>query len=116
EMGYVEIGMDHFALPTDDLYLAYKNRRMHRNFMGYSSSKTTVMIGLGVSSIGDTWDSFVQNEKSIEQYGMMVKKGEFPIVKGHLHTEEDRILRSTILDIICHFETDLAPVYPYISY
>lgn len=115
EMGYVEIGMDHFALPTDDLYLAYKNRRMHRNFMGYSSSRTTVMIGLGVSSIGDTWDSFVQNEKSIEQYGMMVDKGEFPIVKGHLHTEEDRILRSTILDIICHFETDLAPVYPYIS-
>ena len=68
EKGYFEIGMDHFALKTDSLYTSYKNLSMHRNFMGYTSSKTHLMIGLGVSSIGDTWYSFAQNEKKIEDY------------------------------------------------
>ncbi len=66
EKGYIEIGMDHFALKTDSLYTSYKNNAMHRNFMGYTSSKTQLMVGLGVSSIGDTWYSFTQNEKILK--------------------------------------------------
>lgn len=115
KIGYKEIGMDHFAKESDSLYIAYANQSMHRNFMGYSSSKTTVMIGLGASSIGDTQDSFVQNEKSIEIYAELVSNGKLPIVKGHLHSKEDLMIRQTILDIICHFEADLSIIYPIID-
>lgn len=68
KVGYTEIGMDHFALKTDGLYKAMQNETMHRNFMGYTASKTQVMIGLGVSSISDSWYGFAQNVKSIEEY------------------------------------------------
>lgn len=115
KIGYKEIGMDHFAKESDSLYIAYANQSMHRNFMGYSSSKTTIMIGLGASSIGDTQDSFVQNEKSIEKYAELVSSGKLPIVKGHLHSKEDLMIRQTILDIICHFEADLSIIYPIID-
>ena len=64
EMGYVEIGMDHFALKDDTLYEAVENANLHRNFMGYTASKTQAMIGLGVSSISDSWYGFAQNEKN----------------------------------------------------
>lgn len=66
--GYVEIGMDHFALKSDSLYKAVENKKLHRNFMGYTSSKTKVMIGLGVSAISDSWTGFAQNVKTIEEY------------------------------------------------
>ncbi|WP_372472951.1 oxygen-independent coproporphyrinogen III oxidase [Capnocytophaga sp. ARDL2] len=115
EAGYYEIGMDHFALESDSLYQSFKNATMHRNFMGYSSSKTSLMIGLGMSSIGDTQDSFYQNEKELEKYTALVAEGKFPLLKGHLHSDEDLILRQTILDIICHFQTDLSKVYLIIS-
>ena len=111
---YVEIGMDHFSLKTDDLFLAYENQKLHRNFMGYTSSKTSVMIGLGVSSISDSVTAFAQNEKSIETYTSMVTNNILPVVKGHILTNEDGVLRQAILDIICHFKTDLSTVYPYI--
>ncbi len=61
--GYIEIGMDHFALPKDDLALAFKNKSLHRNFMGYTTQKTNLLIGLGVSSISDSWFGFAQNNK-----------------------------------------------------
>ena len=112
--GYVEIGMDHFAKPTDKLYDAWKNNMLHRNFMGYSASKTTVMIGLGASSIGDTEDSFSQNEKNIEEYMKLVSQGKFPICKGHIHSQKDLVIRQAILDIICHFTTHLSEIYSYI--
>src|SRR5690606_37271182 len=108
--GYVEIGMDHFAKPTDNLYDSWKNNMLHRNFMGYSASKTTVLIGLGASSIGDTENSFSQNEKNIEEYMNLVSQGKFPICKGHIHTQKDQVIRETILDIICHFTTHLSEV------
>lgn len=114
-LGYAEIGMDHFAKKTDSLYLSYTNQMMHRNFMGYSSSKTSIMIGLGASAIGDTENAFVQNEKSIEAYMNCIDQGNFPVTKGHLHTTEDLVIRTAILNIICHFKTNLLEVYPYIS-
>ena len=105
EIGYVEIGMDHFALPTDNLYQAMVDKTLHRNFMGYTAGKTKLMIGLGMSSISDSWYSFAQNVKTVEEYQKIVNQGEIPVFKGHLLTKEDLIIREHILNIMCHFET-----------
>jgi oxygen-independent coproporphyrinogen-3 oxidase len=104
--GYEEIGMDHFALKTDSLYHSLKQNKLHRNFMGYSSSKTQLMIGLGVSSISDSWYGFAQNEKTLEEYYSRLDKNEIPVIKGHILTEEDLIIRRHILNLMCHFKTD----------
>ncbi len=103
--GYNEIGMDHFALPTDSLYESFAKGTLHRNFMGYSSSKTKVMIGLGVSSISDSWYSFAQNEKNLEDYYQLLDWDKLPIFRGHLLTDEDLIIRKHILNLMCQFET-----------
>lgn len=105
EAGYIEIGMDHFALPHDSLYKSMTSNRMHRNFMGYTDSKTELMIGLGASSISDSWYAFAQNEKGIEQYQMRVDEGIIPVVKGHILSEEDALIRRHILNLMCRFET-----------
>lgn len=105
ENGYVEIGMDHFALPTDSLYISMKNKNLHRNFMGYTSGKTELMIGLGMSSISDSWYGFAQNEKKVETYTQRVNQGELPVFRGHLLTETDLIIRKHILDLMCNLET-----------
>ncbi|MFN4233532.1 MAG: oxygen-independent coproporphyrinogen III oxidase [Bacteroidia bacterium] len=102
---YVEIGMDHFALKTDSLYLAEKNGDLHRNFMGYTAGKTHLMIGLGVSSISDAWTAFAQNVKTVEEYYTRIEKNQLPIFKGHLLTSEDLILRQHILNIMCRLKT-----------
>jgi len=106
EMGYIEIGMDHFALPTDEMYLAFKNKTLHRNFMGYTASKTELMIGLGVSSISDSWNSFAQNEKSLETYYQKINSNNLPVFRGHHLTSEDVVIRQHILNLMCHFETN----------
>ncbi|WP_196884985.1 oxygen-independent coproporphyrinogen III oxidase [Aureivirga sp. CE67] len=103
--GYEEIGMDHFALPSDSMYKAMENKTLHRNFMGYTAGKTQLMIGLGVSSIADSWYSFAQNEKKVEDYQRIVNEGKFPVYRGHLLTEKDLIVRKHILNIMCNLET-----------
>ena len=103
--GYTEIGMDHFALPSDGLYRAMKSGRLHRNFMGYTESSTQLMIGLGVSSISDSWYAFSQNVKSIEEYQHLVASDIIPLMRGHLLSREDRQVRRHILDLMCRFET-----------
>jgi len=102
---YHEIGMDHFALETDSLYESFQKGNLHRNFMGYTSSKTKLMIGLGVSSISDSWYSFAQNEKTIEDYYKKLENSELPIFRGHILTDEDLIIRKHILNLMCQFET-----------
>ncbi len=103
--GYEDIGMDHFALPSDQLYKASKTETMHRNFMGYTASKTKVMIGLGVSSISDSWYAFAQNEKSLEAYYQHIEKDIIPVFRGHILSKEDLIIRQHILNLMCHFKT-----------
>ena len=105
---YHEIGMDHFALTTDSLFESFEIGKLHRNFMGYSSSKTQLMIGLGVSSISDSWYSFAQNVKSIEEYYQLLDANTIPVFRGHLLTEEDLIIRRHILNLMCQFETSWA--------
>lgn len=105
EAGYKEIGMDHFSLETDTLFKAAKNGTLHRNFMGYTHSYTKLMIGLGVSSISDSWYAYAQNVKTVEEYHKLVDSGILPIFRGHILSEEDLILRRHILNIICKFST-----------
>lgn len=103
--GYIEVGMDHFALPHDDLAIAFKARKLHRNFMGYTTKSTHTMIGLGMSAISDSWFGFAQNDKSVEGYTERIKNGELPIFRGHILSELDVEIRTYILDLMCHFET-----------
>jgi len=103
--GYVEIGMDHFALPTDALLRSAQSGQLYRNFMGYTPQVTQPLIGLGVSAIGDAGDAFVQNEKNLQQYQERVARGELPLQRGHLLNDEDRVLRGHILNLMTRFHT-----------
>jgi oxygen-independent coproporphyrinogen III oxidase len=106
--GYVDIGMDHFALPTEELYKARTEGRLHRNFMGYTTTSTKFLLGLGVSSISDTGNAFAQNEKALHDYYAMVSENKPAIRKGYFLNEEDEAFRKYILDIICKGEVSFA--------
>lgn len=105
EAGYEEIGMDHFALPTDKLHKAMIEKKLHRNFMGYTAGKTKLMIGLGMSSISDSWYAFAQNEKRVEDYVKRVNEGKLPVFRGHALSNEDLVVRQHILNLMCNLET-----------
>jgi oxygen-independent coproporphyrinogen-3 oxidase len=105
ENGYAEIGMDHFALPHDSMFKAMQNGTLNRNFMGYTTTQTKVLLGLGVSSISDSWSGFSQNVKDIDEYQNMIENNQLPILKGHILTDEDLTIRQQILDIMCQFAT-----------
>lgn len=113
EVGYHEIGMDHFALTTDSLYQSMQNGSLHRNFMGYTASKTQAMVGLGVSSISDSWYGFSQNVKRIEDYYELLKENKIPVYRGHILNEEDLIIRKHILNLMCQFKTSWTRDYLY---
>jgi len=116
ETGYREIGMDHFALADDSLCRASVAGTLHRNFMGYTSRLVSPLIGLGTSSISDSWNMFVQNEKDLETYEQRVRRGEVPIMRGHRLSREDVVLRRHILNLMTRLETDWEPSDMYVSY
>lgn len=101
QAGYRDVGMDHFGLPDDALCIAADNGTLHRNFMGYTDRYTPLLIGLGVSSISDSWTAFAQNVKSVEVYKGLVGAGKLPVFKGHVLTDADLQVRKHILDIMC---------------
>ncbi len=103
--GYREIGMDHFALESDALWKAATGGELHRNFMGYLPRRVDPLIGLGVSAIGDSWTAFAQNEKQLETYVERVSRGELPLLRGHVLTDEDRALRARVLELMTRFGT-----------
>lgn len=105
DAGYLAVGMDHFALPGDALALAFEQKQMHRNFMGYTHRQTDIMLGLGMSAISDTWGAFAQNDKHVEDYQNRIAKGELAVFRGHFLNEEELLIRRHILDLMCHFET-----------
>ncbi len=107
ENGYREIGMDHFALPNDELSVALGNKSLHRNFMGYTTQQTKHLIGLGVSSISDAWFGFAQNEKNLEDYYQRLRDNKIPVFRGHILTTEDLEVRRHILNLMTKFETNL---------
>jgi oxygen-independent coproporphyrinogen-3 oxidase len=118
EAGYVEIGMDHFALETDSLYQSMMSGDLHRNFMGYTASRTELMVGLGMSSISDSWYAFAQNAKDLEEYQQLVQNNIIPVYRGHILTDEDEIIRRHILNLMCQFKTswkDSQPPVPELT-
>ena len=103
--GYREIGMDHFALESEALWQAARSGKLHRNFMGYTPRLVAPLVGLGVSSISDSWTVFAQNEKTVEAYEQRVNQSELPIFRGHKLSREDLILRRHVLNLMTRFET-----------
>ena len=101
EAGYVYIGMDHFALPDDELSLAMKDGTLQRNFQGYSTCRETDLIGMGVSAISKVGNSFAQNRKDIRDWQATLEDGRLPIWRGLSLSGEDRIRRAVIAAIMC---------------
>jgi oxygen-independent coproporphyrinogen-3 oxidase len=99
--GYSDIGMDHFALPHDDLYKAWKAGSLHRNFMGYTTSHTSFLIGLGVSAISDLGTAYSQNQKELTNYFRMINERKFAINKGYFLNETELICKKYILQTAC---------------
>jgi oxygen-independent coproporphyrinogen-3 oxidase len=101
KLGYIEIGMDHFVLPSSDLYKSYINRTMSRNFMGYTIQDAPVLLSLGVTSISNSGYSFSQNVKEIPEYYAILDQGKLPIKKGHVQTEMDLEIGKIVHGIMC---------------
>lgn len=104
--GYIDVGMDHFALAGDGLLISKQNGLLHRNFMGYTTTNTEVLIGLGVSAISDVFYGFRQNYKTVEEYYEAVNNGLLPVHRGINVSEEDILYRKHILNIACKGKTD----------
>ncbi len=107
-LGYASIGMDHFALANDSLFISASNGTLHRNFMGYTTSPSKLIIALGASAISDSWTAFAQNEVDVESYQEKIATGLFPIKNGHLLTAEDEQVRKKILDLMCRKNTKIS--------
>lgn len=103
--GYETIGMDHFALSDEALYISQQQDKLHRNFMGFTEYKTRCLIGLGNSAISDCTEMYVQNEKTVEDYKLSVDSGRLPLIKGHHLSPEQIKTREHILDLICNGRT-----------
>jgi oxygen-independent coproporphyrinogen-3 oxidase len=109
--GYADIGMDHFALPEDELYVARQQGNLHRNFMGYTIQHTSLLLGLGVSAISDAGTAFAQNSKSLHDYYRSINGGKTAIEKGYFMSGEDAVFRRYIHDISCRGKTFFVPAY-----
>ncbi len=110
DSGYEPIGMDHFALPEDELAVAAREGRLNRNFMGYTVSPASDMIAFGISGIGQVQDAFFQNEKKLSGYYDGLDAGGLPIQRGYLLDQDDRIRQHLIREVMCNFRVSKADV------
>jgi oxygen-independent coproporphyrinogen III oxidase len=101
-LGYEQIGMDHFSLPEDPLFIAQENKKLHRNFMGYTEKPSKILLGLGNSAISDIYYAYAQNSKDIDFYKECMQNGQLSLSKGHIMSAEDIHIRETILDLSCN--------------
>lgn len=108
--GYESIGMDHFALPGDDLAAAARERRLHRNFMGYTTRSAPDSVAVGASAIGEVGGAFAQNHKSLARYYEAIDGGRFPIERGYALTGDDQLRAFVIAELMCNFQLDRADV------
>ena len=102
--GYVYVGMDHFALPTDPLAIAKRQGRLHRNFQGYSTQPDCDLIALGVSSIGRVGSTYSQNAKTLDEYYDHINQGHLPVVRGLALSSDDIVRRAVIMGLMCQGE------------
>ncbi|MDH4259639.1 MAG: oxygen-independent coproporphyrinogen III oxidase [Gammaproteobacteria bacterium] len=105
--GYIYIGMDHFALPDDELSIALADGSLQRNFQGYSTRAGLDLVGLGMSAIGQVCDLYIQNERLLDDWAAALDRGRLPIWRGYRLTPEDRIRRAAIRALMCRGELDL---------
>jgi oxygen-independent coproporphyrinogen-3 oxidase len=110
DAGYVPIGMDHFALPEDELAQGLDNGRLHRNFMGYTVSLSRDMLGLGISSIGEIGGCFAQNDSRLGGYYRRIDDTGCPVYRGWSLTRDDEIRREAILSIMCRMHLNLKEI------
>ncbi|KJH85889.1 coproporphyrinogen III oxidase [Pseudomonas fluorescens] len=108
--GYVYVGMDHFALPDDELVRARAEGSLQRNFQGYSTHADCDLIGLGVSSIGKVGDSYSQNVKELSQYYARLDQGLLAVQRGYRLSDDDRLRREVISELMCHGRIDFGRV------
>ncbi len=106
EAGYVYIGMDHFALESDSMVKAQQEGTLQRNFQGYSTHADTDLVAIGVSSIASIGDSYSQNSSDMESYRELLQSGQLPVVRGLQLSDEDRLRKQVINQLICHFHLD----------
>jgi oxygen-independent coproporphyrinogen-3 oxidase len=109
-VGYQAIGMDHFALPDDELAIAMRERRLHRNFMGYTTRPAADMVAVGLSAIGDVRGAFAQNVKKLPAYYAALDAGHFPIDRGYALSADDCIRQFVIRELMCNFFVDVQEV------
>jgi oxygen-independent coproporphyrinogen-3 oxidase len=107
EAGYVYIGMDHFALPEDDLALALEQGTLQRNFQGYSTQADCDLIALGVSAISRIGDTYAQNHRDLLDYYNALNQQQLPLAKGLVMTRDDEIRRAAIHDLLCQSTLDI---------
>jgi oxygen-independent coproporphyrinogen-3 oxidase len=110
DAGYVYIGMDHFALPEDELAVALRTGGLHRNFQGYSTRAECDLVGIGASAIGSVADCLVQNERDVEAYSLVVGGGRLPVARGFQLSADDMLRREVIGDLMCRFRVPFARV------
>jgi oxygen-independent coproporphyrinogen-3 oxidase len=108
--GYEAIGMDHFALPDDELAIARREGRLRRNFMGYAVIPGQDVLGLGISAIGDVRSAYVQNEKKLSTYTAAIDAGRLPVHAGLKRSREDDLRRRVIHDLMCNFRVDRSAI------
>ena len=106
--GYVEIGFDHYARPDDEMAIAMHEKRLKRNFQGYSEDEADILLGLGASSIGAMAQGYVQNAPGLDRYRELVSAGHLPIVRGTGLTRDDILRRAAIERIMTDLELDVA--------
>lgn len=104
DAGYIYVGMDHFALPTDALAVAKRQGRLHRNFQGYSTQPDCDLIALGVSSIGRVGATYSQNAKTLAEYYDLLDQGRLPVVRGLAVSRDDLVRRAVIMALMCQGE------------
>ena len=104
DAGYVYIGMDHFAKPDDELAIAQRQGRLHRNFQGYSTHSDCDLVAIGVSSIGKIGPTYSQNFRELEDYYDALDRDELPIMRGMELNADDLVRRAIIQALMCHFE------------
>jgi len=108
--GYNTVGMDHFAKPEDELFKAIEKGELHRNFQGYTTKGGTVLIGIGVTSIGNSMDYFAQNFKELKEYEEALDNGHLPIFKGYKLSDDDKLRQAVIMEIMSNFRLDIKRV------
>jgi oxygen-independent coproporphyrinogen-3 oxidase len=108
--GYVYIGMDHFAKPGDDLAIAQRQGRLHRNFQGYSTHADTDLVSCGVSAIGAVGATYSQNVKTLDAYYDALDRNELPVARGARLAMDDVLRRTIIQKLMCQFELSISAI------